>query len=287
MAREPVKPQLEASKLPTLQMPRSEAEQRIRRQIEKGEQLLTLQIPDFTALEYAYGEMRKWADYNDELSRRIVDTDDLYRSLHPIVGHFPTTGERLDFQIQRFYSEARERLSRLVSILDRLELIPEQVSDRLSIRPQEISELSNRVFVVHGHDEEAKQSVARCIERLGLQPIILHEQPSQGRTIIEKFEDYADVGFAVVLLTPDDVGAAKEQRDDLQPRARQNVILELGYFLDAGRNRVCALCKGDIEIPTDYKGVIWVEMDPAGVWRFRLGPEMKAVGFDLDSNVLM
>src|ERR1035438_6975181 len=67
--------------------------------------------------------------------------------------------------------------------------------------------LTKKVFVVHGHDDEAKEKVARFLERLKLEPIILHEQPNEGRTVIEKFEVFADVGFAVVLLTPDDVGA--------------------------------------------------------------------------------
>jgi hypothetical protein len=81
--------------------------------------------------------------------------------------------------------------------------------------------LSRKVFVVHGHDTEAKESVARFIERLGLEPIILHEQPSSGRTLIEKFEVFADVGFAVVLLTPDDVGAAAGEESKLKARAAE------------------------------------------------------------------
>ncbi len=147
--------------------------------------------------------------------------------------------------------------------------------------------MSNRVFVVHGHDEEAKQSVARCIEKLGFKAVILHEQPNQGRTIIEKFEDYSDVAFAVVLLTPDDVGASKDPEGELRPRARQNVILELGFFLgELGRGRVCALHKGEVEIPSDYRGVLWVPMDEGGAWRLDLATEMKAAGLDLDLNRL-
>jgi predicted nucleotide-binding protein len=101
---------------------------------------------------------------------------------------------------------------------------------------------TKKVFVVHGHDNEAKETVARFLERLKLEPIILHEQPNEGRTVIEKFEVHADVSFAVALLTPDDVGASASERAHLRPRARQNVVLELGYFLGKlKRNRVCAL----------------------------------------------
>lgn len=110
---------------------------------------------------------------------------------------------------------------------------------------------SNKVFIVHGHDELALQSLARFVEKLGLQAIVLKEQPNQGRTIIEKFEDSArEVGFAVVLLTPDDLGGVADNSAP-SSRARQNVIFELGYFAGAlGRGRVCLLRKGDIEIPS-------------------------------------
>ena len=143
------------------------------------------------------------------------------------------------------------------------------------------------MFVVHGHDEETKQSVARCIERLGLRAIILHEEPNKGRTIIEKFEDSADVGFAVVLLTPDDVGAKKTEKENLKPRARQNVILELGFFIGRlGRERVCALYKG-VEIPSDLRGILWVPVDSERAWCWALAREMKAAGLPVDANRLL
>jgi predicted nucleotide-binding protein len=100
----------------------------------------------------------------------------------------------------------------------------------------------------------ARESVARFLEQIGFEAIILHEQANQGRTIIEKFEAHADVGFAVVLLTPDDEGRAKG--GEIQSRAPQNVVLELGYFIGRlGRNKVCALKRGDLEFPSDYQGV--------------------------------
>jgi predicted nucleotide-binding protein len=134
---------------------------------------------------------------------------------------------------------------------------------------------SVKVFVVHGHDNAAKEGTARFLEKIGLQPIILHEQPSSGRTIIEKFETYSgDIAFAVVLLTPDDVGAASAESSSLRKRARQNVIMELGYFMGRlGRNRVCALHKGGVELPSDYQGVLYIEMDEAGAWKSKLAQE--------------
>ena len=144
-----------------------------------------------------------------------------------------------------------------------------------------------KVFVVHGHDVESKETVARQLDKLGLTPVILHEQPNKGRTIIEKFEDYADVGFTVVLLTADDVGAGKGSRRNLSKRARQNVIFELGFFIGAlGRDRVCALHKDVDDIPSDFSGVLWIKMDTEGAWRLQLAREMKACGLDIDLNML-
>ena len=121
-----------------------------------------------------------------------------------------------------------------------------------------------------------------------LEPVILHEQPNKGRTIIDKFEEYADVRFAVVLLTPDDVGAVKDREADLLPRARQNVVFEFGYFIGRlGRERVCALAKGDIETPSDSDGILYVPLDDNDGWKMRLLRELKAAGFDVDANQLL
>lgn len=113
--------------------------------------------------------------------------------------------------------------------------------------------------------------------------MILQEQPDQGRTIIEKFEQYAQVNFAVVLFTPDDVGGL--EAENLRPRTRQNVIFELGYFIGKlGRERVRVLVKGDIEIPSDYSGVLYISLDDAGGWQMALFRELKSAGFDVDAN---
>ncbi|HBB94094.1 MAG TPA: hypothetical protein DC054_01770 [Blastocatellia bacterium] len=144
---------------------------------------------------------------------------------------------------------------------------------------------NKNVFIVHGHDDGAKDSVARFLEKLKLVPIILHEQANAGMTVIEKFEYHSKVGFAVVLLTPDDVGFVRTNPREKKPRARQNVIFELGYFAGIlGRNRVCALHKGQVEVPTDYQGVLYVPMDPSGNWRFSLAKEIERSGMETDLN---
>lgn len=138
---------------------------------------------------------------------------------------------------------------------------------------------STEVFVVHGHDEGARESVARYLELKGLKPVILHEQANRGMTIIEKFERHSDVPFAVVLLTPDDVGASKDDTNALKPRARQNVLLEWGYFVGRlGRSNVCALYKRGVELPSDMDGLIWIEMDTAGAWKTLLEKELREAG---------
>jgi predicted nucleotide-binding protein len=144
------------------------------------------------------------------------------------------------------------------------------------------AENANAVFVVHGRDSPAKIEVARLIERASLRTVILHEQANAGRTIIEKFEDHGgEVGFAVVLLTPDDVGGIPSAQ--LKPRARQNVIAEMGWFAGKlGRNRVCVLKKGDIEVPSDFAGVGYVDMDDRGAWKAELLKELAAAGYAVD-----
>jgi CAP12/Pycsar effector protein, TIR domain len=105
---------------------------------------------------------------------------------------------------------------------------------------------SRKIFIVHGHDDGSRETVARFLERIGFEPIILHKQANRGMTVVEKLTAYGDVGFAVVLLTPDDVGRSTKDTT-LNPRARQNVVLELGYFIGRlTRARVCALKRGDV-----------------------------------------
>lgn len=145
-----------------------------------------------------------------------------------------------------------------------------------------------KVFVVHGHDEGLKNEVARVVDRLGLESIILHEQPNKGRTIIEKFLAYSDVGFAIVLLTPDDIGGkAGATKSSLTSRARKNVILELGFFLGRlGRERVAAIYDVSVEMPSDYSGVLFIPYDGKGVWSYLLAKEIKAAGLPADMNRL-
>lgn len=170
---------------------------------------------------------------------------------------------------KEIFCEAREKMSKVIQ-----DKQPTIEFDR------------NKVFIVHGHDDVVKLSVARFLERLGLKPIILHEQASGGTTIIEKIENHSNVGFGIVLYTPCDLGKAKDG-EELNYRARQNVIFEHGYLIGKlGRSNVCALVKEDVEKPNDISGVVYINYDSGNGWHSELFRELKNAGYDIDANLL-
>ena len=277
---------------PNLVVTRAEAESQIKKQLEKLENLLA----NCSDLDQAKTKLDQLAKYNKELLGRILDNDVIANEYDEHIrfeefridsfgsSYFNyNPGEPLE---EKFRQKVQVHIAELKSIVERLELIPELP------RVPAVEESNKRkrasgsdIFIVHGHDEAAKEKVAGFIRALGLNPVILHEKPNKGRTVIEKFEDYANVGFAVVLLTPDDVGAAFSDKDNLCKRARQNVVFELGFFLGKlGRERVCALHKRDVEIFSDYSGVLFVPMDENDGWKLKLAKEIKAAGIPVDLN---
>lgn len=148
-----------------------------------------------------------------------------------------------------------------------------------TLRPVDIiHEYGDKIFIIHGHDEEMKNKVQLLLTRSCLEDVVLHEQPDKGRTIIEKLmEEGRGACYAIALLSPDD------ELENGSLRARQNVILEIGYFLGRlGRDRIRLLKKGDIEIPSDLKGIIYENYDENGNWRMKILKEMKAVGINID-----
>lgn len=164
------------------------------------------------------------------------------------------------------------------------ESLPDTSSAVTTSRPRTTAAAGRKIFIVHGHEGGPREMVARFLERIGFEPVILHEQASQGRTIIEKVEQHGDVRFAVVILTPDDEGSARGATP--RGRARQNVILELGYFIGRlGRDRVCALKRGELELPSDFEGVVYQPLE--GDWKQALGRELEAAGFSIDWNAVM
>lgn len=221
-----------------------------------------------------------------EESKYIEDISNI--SFYPMV----VTGGMTRSDYRPSWESGKSELLNLVNtMIEEIKIFGVQGSDAsVSSRKQAEEIIEKEIFIVHGHDEEMKQSVARAIEQLGLSAIILHEQPNQGRTIIEKFMDYGQaISFAVVLLSPDDIAySANEDAENLRYRARQNVILELGFFVGKlGRSRVIAIHRESerFEMPSDLSGVLYVPYDSRGTWRFELVRELKAAGYDADANI--
>lgn len=147
----------------------------------------------------------------------------------------------------------------------------------------EVSSFS-RVFIVHGHNGELKEGVARLLEQQGIHPIILHEQVNRGATIIEKIESNSDVQAAVCLFTADDYGYSTTDQER-QPRARQNVVFETGYFMGKlGRKNVVIISDKGVELPSDLQGVVYTDMQ---FWKMELLKELKEIGYSVDFNKAM
>lgn len=190
-----------------------------------------------------------------------------------------------------FYTGSNKLISGIHAIVRQL-LIPfvrdlkSYLLTREGARTRVIVPTSNKIFIVHGRDDGPREAVARFLERLNFEPVILHEQPNQGRTVIEKVEAHSDVGFAVVLLTPDDEGCRRGERPE--PRARQNVLLELGFFIGKlTRSRVCTLKAGEVELPSDWRGVVDEPFDSGGGWKQTLARELAAAGYEINWNKVM
>jgi predicted nucleotide-binding protein len=234
-------------------------------------------------------EYDAWVTVTHDLLRRAFDS----QSSHP--RDFMLAGPDIpDGPIERveplYLRRLKNQIALLTAAIQQLEAEAEitmgaSVAAEIAAEEAPTAPPGRRVFLVHGHAEGPKEAVARLISKLDLEPVILHEQPDQGRTIIEKFEAHADVAYAVVLLTTDDQGGPRGgDVGAQQPRARQNVIFELGYFVGRlGRRRVCALYERGVELPSDYQGVLYVPLEDSG-WRLRLAGEMRAAGLPVDLN---
>jgi len=140
----------------------------------------------------------------------------------------------------------------------------------------------SQIFIVHGHDGEMREAVARQIEKQGIHPIILSDEVNYGKTIIEKIEKYDNVGAAICIFSPDDIGKGKKENDE-RDRARQNVVLETGYFMGKlGRNRVIILSNGDLEFPSDLQGIVYTGDE----WKYKMLKELREMGYTIDLNKL-
>lgn len=233
-------------------------------------------------LEPVKKEYASWKSYVHDYLLSVLETDDDYISEWDLCLQVPY---RHDVSDKEWYSkEIKEALGKLDSFIQRIEFrLKEDKYNNIHSRSFD----PKKVFIVHGHNEIAKQSVARTLESVGLTPIILAEQPDKGRTVIEKFEKEGNnVGFAVVLLTADDKGRKNKART-MQSRARQNVVFEMGYFMALlGRERVMLLLQPGVEEPSDLKGVVYTPLDKDGAWKYRLVKELREHGYCVSSDSL-
>lgn len=261
--------------------------------IQIAEEILNRQIQTRPQLEEAKQNYYDWDDYNSELLKQSFNneyneykTD--YDRTNQFLGMFLGGSSQRD-ELKEFKDKVQNKINNLKQLVAKVELIKSEVPDKVVSQTTVTSDNvdNNNVFIVHGHSNEVKINVARTLEKLGLNPIILHEQANSGKTIIEKFEEHSNVGFAIVLLTDDDLGKAKKD-ENLNPRARQNVILELGYFIGKlGRNRVCPLYTKGVELPSDLYGLLYLEIDSSEYWKISLAKELKAAGYDIDVNKII
>ncbi len=270
---------------PELVVPRSRFEEQLDDQLAKGRQLLERQVTNEADLAQARADFYTWDEFNTTLLRRSFSTSkaaDTYSYVGPFVGSIDRT---LSEELRDYREDVNGKIRRLASLKEQLPLYEDATVSPPTVPPALQERIFGQVvFIVHGHNEAVKQEVARFLERIsGRMPTILHEQPDQGRTIIEKFEDHAkQAGFAVVLLTGDDEGGLRGS-GIYAPRSRQNVVFELGFFIGAlGRSRVAVLYEQGVELPSDVSGVLYKSL--TADWRLELARELMAAKIEIDLN---
>lgn len=266
-----------------VQLSKSDALRRIRKALDE--------VPTLKQMKSGSQDFQRW-QRNTQIALQYTFGDDSSQ-----VGEFANIrytpivyalGTSLEPSYQSGLNSASATLESMLEEIQ--EYWPDDETDSPPLDPENTLEqtASTRIFVVHGRDEVTRHKVVRILEQLDLEPIVLMEQPNEGRTIIEKFEDYSDVAYAVVLCTPDDLGKLNSEDEDLRPRPRQNVVLEWGFFIGKlGRDHVCALVVDDVEIPSDNDGVLYIRMDDSNGWQFQLLRELNSAGVPVDANQLL
>ena len=183
-----------------------------------------------------------------------------------------------------------ELKARVKDLVDSSQTSPSSTASTTPREPRPTSTEEKRVFVVYGHDTDARRDLELILRRVHVTPIILQNIPGVGDTLIEKLESLTDADFACVLLTPDDIGASGNRPEAMKPRARQNVVLELGMVLSRlGRRRVAIMIKGsELEKPSDIAGLIYLRFeDKVGEVASTLGAALASAGFDIDVRDLL
>lgn len=265
--------------------------QQVKDRIDLGENLLNTPLHSNQDFDKINSNFDTWTDYNIELLKQSFnDPNNEYMASYRDAGYTfmgDILGEVYGNPPQTLLVMINHKVNELKKLFGKIDLLRANV-DFTKIQQKSVNPNNKQdVFIVHGHDELAKSKTARFIEKIGLTPIILHEQSSSGKTIIEKIEEYTNVGFGIVLYTPCDLGGVSDEPSMLKARARQNVVFEHGFLMGKiGRGNVCALVKGDIEVPNDISGVVYVNMDQEDYWQIKIAKELKGSGYNVDLNRL-
>jgi predicted nucleotide-binding protein len=287
MVKRKISTERELNKPTALIVGRDYFKEELGKRITIGEEIYNRQIQTDRQFEQAKQNFEDWDDFNSEfLKQSFNDPENEYKDSYDNVNqNFIYVPKSPAEELKDFIEDVKNKVNNLRQLVSKTSLIKTEISEPVLAVSSTAS--SNKVFIVHGHNNEIKVNVARTIEKLGLEAIILHEQANSGKTIIEKFEEYSDVAFAIVLLTDDDLGKSKKD-DNLNNRARQNVILELGYFIGKlSRNKVCPLYTSGVELPSDLLGLLYIELDAEESWKFKLAKELRASGLNVDVNKIL
>lgn len=260
----------------------------LKERIDLGSEIIEKNNSKNNDFEVLNREMSRWSDYNKEFLKQSFENQrNEYWESYCSAGYtyFGDNMRQVDGdKMTTLNNFLEDKIEYLTKLENKAALIKTKVIEN-EIQTKSLSK--KEVFIVHGHDNEAKMKAARFVEKLGFNPIILHEQASSGKTIIEKIETYSDVGFGIVLYTPCDIGSVNKENPELKNRARQNVVFEHGFLIGKiGRQNVCALVKSEIETPNDISGVVYITMGSTDGWQYQLAKEMKKAGYDVDMNKL-
>lgn len=259
----------------------------LNKRISIGEEISNRNVQTNRQFEQAKQDFYDWNDFNSELLKQSFNNpgNEYKQSYDKVNQKFIYVSKYPAEELEEFIEDVKNKVTNLRRLVSKLSLIKTEIKEPTIAKVPSVN--SNKVFIVHGHNNEIKVNVARTVEKLGLEVIILHEQANSGKTIIEKFEEFSEVAFAIILLTDDDLGKNKKD-DNLNSRARQNVILELGYFIGKlSRDKVCPLYVPEVELPSDLLGLLYIELDAEESWKFKLAKELKASGLDIDVNKIL
>ena len=308
-----------------LKITREEFTRLLSKQIEQGSELLKMEVQQLPSRGnymgvsmYDFGGTRldDTVKYDETSKQAFMAAykmwDDFNKEIYQSSFEAPNNTYFHDYEAQiwdHFYShdivadykeQIRRQITQMQSDTNKVALIECSVAEPKNPKKGVVEEkpLSKDIFIVHGHNEEMKQTVARVVTKLGLNPIILHEQANEGRTIIDKFEFNAEnIQFAIILLSGDDLAASVKDlegvkdenvRERLVKRARQNVVFEMGYFAGKlGRNKLFYLLQEGLEKPGDLDGIVYTPYDTGGAWKFGLVKELRVCGYDVDANKVL